>query len=216
MSNRIRTVIINYQTPDLVRIAVESFREIYAHAPLLIVDNGSKDTSRDVIKRLQAINQENTKVLFLESNIFHGPAMHRAIEEVREDFIFFLDSDTETKRGGFLEAMQSEFESSSNLYGIGRFLIVNKRGFQVPTGEKVLAPAYMMIKRNVYFTLPPFEHHGLPILKNNFAAKQKEYELKSFPIESYIDHRWRGTASRFGYGLGWRGKCDFILNKLGL
>jgi hypothetical protein len=41
------------------------------------------------------------------------------------------------------------------------------------------------------------------------------YILKSFPIENFIDHRWRGTASRFGYGLGWRGKIDFVLNKLG-
>ncbi len=52
-------------------------------------------------------------------------------------------------------------------------------------------------------------------MKNFIAAYQKGYEIKSFPIEDFIDHKLRGTASKFGYGLGWNGKIDFVLNKLG-
>jgi glycosyltransferase involved in cell wall biosynthesis len=216
MSNLVRSVIINFQTPDLLRIAVESFRTSYPRTPLLIVDNGSKDDSRETIAKLQTLAPQQTDVLFLDSNIYHGPAMHRVMNEVKEEFVFFLDSDTDTRRGGFLEAMQSELDTSQTTYGIGRSLTVNKRGFQVSVGMSVLAPAYMMIRRDMYFALPPFEHHGLPVLKNFLAAQQKGYTLHIFPIEQYIDHRWRGTASRFGYGLGWRGKLDFVLNKVGL
>ncbi len=216
MSDRIRTVVINYQTPDLLQVAVESFRTWYQHAPLLIVDNGSKDNSRELIERMRTIAPRQTDVLLLDSNIYHGPAMDRAMQKVKEEYVFFLDSDTETQRGGFLEALQTELDSSPSTYALGRYLTVNKRGFQVSTGVDVLAPAYMMIRRNMYFALPPFEHHGLPILKNILVAQQRGYSIQRFPIEEYIDHRWRGTSSRFGYGLGWRGKIDFVLNKIGL
>jgi hypothetical protein len=131
-------------------------------------------------------------------------------------YVFFLDSDTETKRGGFLEAMQTELNASAETYGIGRHVLVNKRGFLAEKGLIILAPAYMMLRREMYSTLPPFEHHGQPVLKNFIAARQKNYVLKSFPIQDYINHRWRGTASRFGYGLGMKGKIDYLLNKIGI
>jgi glycosyltransferase involved in cell wall biosynthesis len=216
MFDNVRTVIINYQTPDLLTIAVESFRRYYPKERLLIIDNGSKDKSSHTIEKLEKITPDQTTSVRLESNIYHGPAMHHAMNIINEEMVLFLDSDTETKRGGFIENMLKEFELSSKLYGIGQILSVNKRGFQEPTGEQVLAPAYMMVRRNIYFELKPFEHHGLPVLINNMDAREKGYELKSFPIEKYIDHRWRGTASRYGYGLGWRGKKEFLLNKLGI
>ena len=34
-------VIIHYQTPDLLKIAVESFKRFYPQTPLYVVDNGS-------------------------------------------------------------------------------------------------------------------------------------------------------------------------------
>jgi glycosyltransferase involved in cell wall biosynthesis len=216
MSDQVRTVIINFQTPDLLRIAVESFRKFYPQSQLTIIDNGSEDISRDVIRGMQRDTPQHTDVLFLGENIFHGPAMHRAMNEVKEDYVFFLDSDTETNKNGFLEAMQGEIEKSANIYGVGRYLTVSKRGFQKITGITVLAPAYMMIRRNIYFDLRPFEHHGMPVLKNFVSAQERGFKLNSFPIEEYIEHRWRGTASRFGYGLGWRSKIDLVLNKMGL
>jgi hypothetical protein len=151
----------------------------------------------------------------LDTNIYHGPAMNQAMNTVEEEYVFFLDSDTETKRDGFLEQMLAELESSANAYGIGRHITVNKRGFLAETGITVLAPAYMLLRSRLYIKFPPFEHHGQPVLKNFIAAQQLGYTLKSFPIEDYIDHQWRGTANRFGYGLGWKGKIDFVLNKLG-
>jgi len=216
MSDRIKTVVINYQTPDLLKIAVESFRNFYPTISLLIIDNGSKDDSREIIEKIRQAAPKQTSVLLLDSNMYHGPAMHRAMSEGKEEFVFFLDSDTETKQGGFLEKMQLGLETSGHAYGIGRRLIVNKRGFQTDHGINLLAPAYMMIRRRLYSLFPHFEHHGMPILKNCVAALEQGYELKIFPIEEFIEHRWRGTASRFGYGLGWKSKVDYVLNKIGL
>jgi hypothetical protein len=142
--------------------------------------------------------------------------MHKALNVLDKEYIFFLDSDTETKKGGFLEEMYQILMFSNKNYGVGKQFKVNKRGFISENGKSILAPAYMMLKRSLYFTLPPFEHHGQPVMKNFFAAHEKGYQLKSFPVENYIEHHWRGTASRFGYGLGLKGKIDFLLNKIGL
>jgi GT2 family glycosyltransferase len=215
MFNKIRTVVVNFQTPDLLKTAIESYRNFYPTSQITIIDNGSKDNSREVIEMMRRGMPNYTSTLFLDSNIYHGPAMNQAMNEVKEEYVFFLDSDTEIKQGGFLEPMLAELESSVIAYGIGRQITVNKRGFLAETGITILAPAYMMLRRRLYPDFPPFEHHGQPVLKNFIAAQQMGYTLKSFPIENFINHRWRGTASRFGYGLGWRGKIDFILNKLG-
>jgi GT2 family glycosyltransferase len=215
MFDKIRIVVINFQTPDLLKTAIESFRKFYPTSKMTIIDNGSKDNSREVIERMRRAMSKYMTTLLFDSNIYHGPAMNQAMNAVKEEYVFFLDSDTEIKQGGFLEPMMAELESSVTAYGIGRQITVNKRGFLAETGITILAPAYMMLRRRLYPDFPPFEHHGQPVLKNFIAAQQMGYTLKSFPIEDFIDHRWRGTASRFGYGLGWKGKIDFVLNKLG-
>jgi glycosyltransferase involved in cell wall biosynthesis len=215
MSKKIRTVVINFQTPDLLKTAIESFRKFYPTIMVTIIDNGSQDTSREEIEKLCSAEPAYTETLMLGSNAYHGPAMNQAMNSTREEYVFFLDSDTETKQGGFLEAMQAELEMEERAYGIGLPITVNKRGFLAKSGVTVIAPAYMMVRRRLYSKFPPFEHHGLPVLKNFLNAQKMGYTLKPFPIEKYIDHRWRGTAARFGYGLGWRGKRDFVLNKLG-
>ncbi len=216
MYNSILVTIINYQTPDLLKISFESFRNYYPNVQVLLIDNGSRDNSPEVINKLIEKFPSSTQNIFLEKNFYHGPAMHKAICITDKEYIFFLDSDTETKKGGFLEQMYEQMQNSKNTYAIGRQIIVNKRGFLSNKGTPILTPAYLMLRVNMYKLLPKFEHHGQPALKNFIAAHKKGYLLKSFPIEEFIEHNWRGTASRFGYGLGLKGKIDFVLNKLGI
>ena len=52
MLQKIGVIIINFQTPDLLQNAVVSFRSFYPAVDLLIVDNGSKDNSLDIINTL--------------------------------------------------------------------------------------------------------------------------------------------------------------------
>lgn len=213
--NELCVVCINFQTPDLLEVAIKSFRKFYPKTPLLLVDNGSKDGSTDKIGQLEKRYPGCTNSLLIGKNIFHGPAMHRAIDTVRNEYVFFLDSDTETRQGGFLEKMAAEL-ASEKVYGVGRIDTVNNRGFHSDKGTPIVLSPYMMLRRKLYHEFPPFEHRGMPTLKNFAAAQRQGYVLKNFPIEEYIAHFGRGTASRYGYGLGMRGKIDFVLNKLGL
>lgn len=211
------TVIINYQTPDYLRTAVSSFKKFYPQSPLLIIDNGSKDDSREVINQLLD-SFEHVDAKLLSENIFHGPAMDLAARTlVDTEFIFFLDSDTETLKGNFLEEMAHSFTVEKNLYGVGELNHVNKRGFQGGKKEiTILQTPFMLLDREKYLSLTPFVHHGQPTLFNFKEAEKKGYILQQFPVSDFIYHKWRGTADRFGYGLGLKGKIDFVLNKLGI
>lgn len=216
-SDDISVFIVNYRTPDLLEVAAASFRKFYPDVELVVVDNGSNDSSAEVIDRLISLNPEKTKKIMLERNYFHGPAMDTAIRASTKDTVFFLDTDTETYRGGFIEQMLAELNSGETVYGVGRTDRVTKRGFADEHGsETILISAYMMLKKRMYLELPPFIHHGMPTLENFSTAAERGFELRHFDIDAYIRHAGRGTAGRFGYGLGFRSKMDYLLNKVGL
>ena len=216
LAQRITATIVNYRTPDLLTTAVESFRVHYPEIPLIIVDNGSDAETVRVVRNLVDRSGDTASAILLDTNIYHGPAMHRAMTAATTPYVFVLDSDTETHSGGFLEEMLEEFEHD-DVYAVGEAITVNKRGFASRRGSiTVVASAYMLIDRIKYGKLPPFIHHGLPVLNNFAAAERRGWIIKSYRVGDCVTHLGRGTAARFGYGLGFRSRLDYFLNKLGL
>jgi GT2 family glycosyltransferase len=213
--NDLCVVVVNYRTPDLLLRAVSSFCSFYPDLDVVIVDNGSNDASLAVIDQLESDSNGKLKSLLLGKNFYHGPAMDIAIRANEKEVFFFLDTDTETLRGGFLEEMLPVFEDDS-VYAIGEVDHVNKRGFSSENGISIVISAYMMLRKSKYLQLPPFKHHGMPTLENFSAAASKGFKVVDFPIEQYVRHFGRGTASRFGYGLGVKGGLNYLLNKIGL
>ena len=213
----VTTVIVNYQTPKLLQNAVQSFKKFYPDVDVLIFDNGSNDQSAQVIKRLEELYSDSVRTHFEIKNMFHGPALHKALDNlIQTEYCFFLDSDTITKKQGFLEKGIEILSSDSNNYALGFRIKVNRRGFKDPNGIPIAVTPYLLMKTKPYHQFPPFHHHGQPVLKNFYEAQKQGYRIESFPMDEYIDHFWRGTASKYGYGLGLKGKIEFMLNKLGL
>lgn len=213
ITDRVSIAIVNFQTADLTETAIRSFRAAYPDVHILVIDNGSKDESPHLIRSLA--HELDLETMFLEQNRYHGPAMDLAMHRLETPFVFMLDSDTETKRGGFLESML-ELCEPERVYGAGKVVQVNRRGFTVPDGIPVLVSAYMLLRRKTYLTLPPFVHHGLPALRNFEAAMSEGYQLAEFPVQDYVKHLGRGTAERFGYGLGLKSRFEYLLSRLGL
>jgi hypothetical protein len=215
----VTAVIINFRTPDLLRGAVQSFRTHYPTTPLLLIDNGSADGSDTLMRELQGQSPDHTELLLNQLNVHHGPAMDQALRHVNTPYVFFLDSDCEVRKGGVLEAMFGLAESDQAHYAIGKKIFMNKRGFDVegPLGATpYIRPICMLVHRERYLSLPPFERHGAPCLTNMRAAVTHGFTLLHFPIEEYVHHAGRGTASIYGYRLGIRGKLNHFLNRLGL
>ncbi|MCX6137643.1 MAG: glycosyltransferase [Ignavibacteriales bacterium] len=207
-------VVVHFQTPDLLKTAVTSFRKFNPSVPLLIVDNGSDAASRRSVEALVQETDGQTMARYLPQNIYHGPAMHRALCDLETDLVFFFDSDTETERGGLLEAMEQKFAGDTTLYAAGKKDVVNARGFHADEGTVIVQTPSMMIRRSIYMQLPPFEHRGMPTLVNFAAAHRRGFGFADVPVAAYIRHDGRGTAGKFGYGLGLRGKIEFIIEKL--
>ncbi|MBI1805973.1 MAG: glycosyltransferase [Ignavibacteria bacterium] len=187
--------------------------------PLLLIDNGSHGESISKVKKLQEEIPEHTTVLFNDRNIHHGPAMDQALHQLASPNILLLDSDCEVRDGGFIEAMTALLSQYGESYIIGKRIFMNRRGFDVEESANAIPyirPMCMMVRREYYLTLPKFQKHGTTCLENMKAAVQRGFVLLHFPIEDYIHHEGRGTAGKFGYQLGWRGKLNYLLNRFGI
>lgn len=216
LSGLVSGVVVNYQTPELLGQAVRSFHDAYPAVEILIVDNGSRDGSIAVIDALEEESPETIRSLRLPENLYHGPAMDRALRQLETPYVYLFDSDTITRQSGFLEPMISQLRARAENYGAGRVLTVNSRGFSSDDGIPILWAPYMLIDRTIYRNLPPFEHHGVPVLTNMEAAEERGYRLVKYPVEDYVDHLGRGTASKYGYNLGLKSRLDHLLHRLGI
>ncbi len=215
----VAAVIINYKTIDLTQTAVESFRLYYPSIPLLLIDNGSNDESTTVLIKYRETYPQIIELIINDKNIHHGPAMDMALKHLKSSLVLFIDSDCRVHTGGFLEDMITLIQEDPNNYVVGKKIYMNKRGFDTEKRNGTIPyirPYCMLIKRNSYFGLPRFTRHGTPCLKNMEAAANHGLSLINFPIENFVNHHGRGTAKRYGYKLGWRGKLNHLLNKFGL
>lgn len=217
----VTVVIINYRTPDLLETAVESLRRFYPDVRLMLIDNGSHDgQSLAVLEDWKSRHPETTEFLLNATNLHHGPAIDQAMRHAVTPFVLFLDSDCEVLKEGFIEQMVGIGLAFPLSYAIGKLIWMDRRGFDLPAGipEAIpyIRPICMLLRRDVYLTLPKAERHGTPCLSNFREASRRGFLLLHFPVEDYIHHKGRGTASRFGYGLGWRGFVNYVLHKLRL
>jgi glycosyltransferase involved in cell wall biosynthesis len=215
----VTAIVVNYRTADLTERCVGSFLRHYPSVRLLLIDNGSGDDSTAYIRRT-ARDHANVTCIINEVNRYHGPALDQGTRSSGTGYAFTLDSDCEVLRGGFLEEMLELF-NDPDLYAAGRLVYMNRHGFETKAGSRGKVIKYihlyaMLLDREKYLKLERFTHHGSPGTKNMEDAEKHGYKVSDFPIADFILHRWRGTCSRYGYGLGPRTSLEKLLSKLRL
>jgi GT2 family glycosyltransferase len=220
MSNlRVNVVVINFKTPDLTRRSLSTFKTAYPDLPVLLIDNGSGSDNGDLIPEIR-VAYPDVEIVQNQRNLHHGPAMHQAMGMVSTPYVLFLDSDCLILRPGFVELLVAALEGKKENYAAGSVQYVNRRGFPVNRGQRnsmpYVNPYCMLVKKEPYPVLSPFSLHGSPVLRNLESAFKKGFCLVEVGLDEYVKHDFRGTAGRFGYRLGIKGKMNFLLNKLGL
>jgi len=205
----VTVVIVNLNTLHLLENCLRSLYAIYPGIRIIVVDNGSTDGSK---KFLGGGALVNTKFLSEPKNIGHGPAMHKAIQQVATPFFLTMDTDTVVEKPGFIEYMVDWLASGNNKYAIGWKRLVH-RSSGVPAdwsrakagGNLIeyIHPYCGMYKTELYRNLPPFEHHGAPCVSNMREAVKRGYILKAFPdtnqyhLGDYVKHLTAGTRRMY-------------------
>ena len=199
----VTAIVVNFRTLAQTRTCLKTLRAAYPTLKTLVVDNGSADESTEFLRGLQT-EDPFLRVIFNQTNVFHGPALDQGMHEADTDLVFLLDSDTEVLHSGFLEPLVDAFAGDPLLYAIGKRGYANRWGYG-PISDRerwtyYVHPFAALVDRRKYFALPPFVHHGAPLYRNMWGATKAGYHLRHVTIEDHVTHHRRTTASVHGYG----------------
>ncbi len=202
IEDRVTAVSVNFMTKDFTQDCFESFRFFYPSLPFILVDNGSEDESTEFIRSVG--EGDNVTAIFNERNRGHGFGLDRGIRAAQTPYVFTIDSDCIVLQGGFLELMLVEFESDSLLCALGQTFEIPEYPELYPQ-QSVAHPAAMLLDREKYLPLRPFEGSSAPSVNTLIAAQfEHGYHVQSFPtrwtpnppelpIGDYILHICLGT-----------------------
>jgi glycosyltransferase involved in cell wall biosynthesis len=192
---------VSYNTPELLRNLLSSFRRFYDN-PYLVVD-GSEEKYYERIKGFE--KEFNINLIHFDTNIHHGGGLAYGLKVIQTSQILFLDSDITILKGGFIEDLQNKLRPES--YGIGDISEVNEFGVNIPNGIKYLHPSFALINREVALSYPLPMRHGAPMLNTMKATPPIQHEqwiaddlknsIEKKPCVFFI-HEWCGTVSRTG------------------
>ena len=213
----VTAIVVNFRTLAETRTCLTTLRVAYPTLKTLVIDNGSRDESTDLLNELHA-QDEFLRVVFNEANVFHGPALDQGMREADTALAFLLDSDCEILHGGFLEPLVDEFARDPLLYAIGKRGYANRYGYgPISHRERwtyYVHPFAALVDRRKYFALPPFVHHGAPLYRNMWGATKAGYHLRHVTIEDHVKHHRRTTATVHGYGYDRRLRLQARVNAL--
>lgn len=96
MKHEITIGIPVFQAENYIQKTIESaLAQTYPNIEFLVVDDGSTDTSIDIIHHLQTSHNRGSAIRLIvnSSNLGVSQTRNRIIEEAQGDFLYFLDSD---------------------------------------------------------------------------------------------------------------------------
>lgn len=201
----VTAIVVNFNTPALTRTAIMSLRTAYPKLPIIVIDNGSTDSSE--LELIYLLQEVAFKLVLNGENIGHGPALHQAMLMCTTPYVLTLDSDCIVHRTGFVEAMLDCFQKNSNLYAVGwqrwvdRFSGVPMEWYlehpDLSRFMRYIHPSCALFDRTKYMGLSTFFHHGAPCLDNMRSAVDNGLDLEDFPVANYVEHLVAGTRRRY-------------------
>ena len=97
---------------SMVELATSTLRKIASEFEVIVVDDGSVDKSRQILKEL-ALKNKHLKLVFHRENKGYGGALISGFKSAKYDFVFYTDGDAQydvTELENFVEKINSRFD----------------------------------------------------------------------------------------------------------
>lgn len=216
--NDITVLICQNQTPDLIRLCLESLLTFYPTIKILVINSTAKDESTWYLKFMESIHR-NISIWDRPGDNSHGGALHDGFTRlIKTKYILTLDSDVIIKRGGWIEEMLSQINYSmeptgyyiDKIFAIGTMNESSRSndGISSPKDESdnmlYMHPSCAIYDREIYLKLskegksvpdanknrvrPMFVNHGAPCWSIMKAVEIEGYQMIGFPVENYVMH----------------------------
>ena len=187
-------VVVNYNTPDLLKKAIESIRKFYNFK--IIVIEGSEEPCK--------LDRSNVEIIKTGYNIGHGLGMDMGIKMAETDYVLTFDTDVEMEKP-CLELMLNEVKEDT--YAIGKIYLKNNTGFYNQYREVfpytsvvyIVHPSFQIVSKKEYLKYALYISDGAPTVLSYHDIMRHKTEkeiLIDFPVLSYIEHRNAGTRDR--------------------
>ncbi|MBY0454152.1 MAG: methyltransferase domain-containing protein [Burkholderiaceae bacterium] len=206
---KIPVITVSYNTPELVKNLLTTFREKYSN-PYYIIDGSDPEHLAEIKNIVSKFN--NVHLIDFGYNIHHGPGMAWAIENLSlSGPVLFLDSDIEIVRSGFIEELFKSLKP--NMYGVGAVGYVNRGGFNIDYAKdaiRYLHPICMLCNIEVMRQWPLPTKHGAPMTEAMLALHDSQNfglieniewvmnDAASGTQKIFIDHKGQGTVFKTG------------------
>lgn len=123
---RLSVVIPVYNEERTLRALVDRVRAVPIRKEIVLVDDGSRDRSRDILRELEATSaddEENAiRVVFHERNRGKGAALRTGFEHARGDVVLIQDADLEYDPAEYPRLLQPIVEGQADVVYGSRFL----------------------------------------------------------------------------------------------
>ena len=108
---RFTVLTVNWNTAEFLADLVRGVRQFSPDAELIVVDNASRDDSREVIRA------SGVRSMLLPINVGHGPALDLGMTKVRTEFFATLDVDAFPVRSDWLEVLRARLDDGNVVVG---------------------------------------------------------------------------------------------------
>ncbi|MBU0579765.1 MAG: glycosyltransferase family 2 protein [Candidatus Margulisbacteria bacterium] len=115
-----------YDEKPTIEIILQKIRAVPVEKELIMVDDFSKDGSREILKEIESRNEPDLKILYHDKNQGKGAAIRTGLKEVTGDYVLIQDADLEYDPNDYLDLIQALQKNKADVVYGSRFLGVCK------------------------------------------------------------------------------------------